>query len=764
MPPAGTRAASSVCSGTANVCSANTRMDCRPLLGFHIVFLALLPLSCASGSEPTTWAVDASDASLPADAPSSESSTFSSDGISGAPAINDADVARDAANAADVGSVDGSDAGSVDGSDAALVDCTARGGVVSWANGSVRVDYDMSRGTATFLYGGIPRVSSFYAGVALGSYTTTTMYKTRTCVVRGNEAVVTNTDSTLPTIEQHFALSGGNKFLVRAIVLGSAVGTNWISPVVMDTVGGVDVGSQGDVRVLSIPYDNDAWVSYDAQPIAGSGTSYEAAAFYDNVTRNGIVVGSVTHDTWKTGVYYSGASGKLDALHVFGGAVDATSTHDVVPHGKVGGSSIASPIVFVGYAPDWRDLMEEFADTNLSYKPQLAWSGGAPFGWNSWGTLQTQVTYDAAVGISDFVHDSLQNAGFADDGVVYVNLDSYWDNLSDAQLDAFVAHCHANGQRAGIYWTPFVDWGKSATRQVEGTSYAYSEVWLRDASGSPIALDGAYAIDPTHPGTKGRIDTFLAAFKRHGFEYIKLDFLSHGALESAVRFDPSVQTGVQAYNQGMQYLVDRIGGTMFISESIAPLFPHGYAHGRRISCDVSGAAVGPRSAEYEMNSASYGWWMSGRLYRFNDPYAIVLEGFTANDNMTRLLSAVVSGTIFLDGDDLTRAPAQALARTYLTNDRIDSVARLGKAFRPVEANTGTAPSDVLVLADGGTYYVAVFNFGSTAADKTVDLARAGLDATAEYAVTDLWTGAATTAQGTLTVTLEPGFARLFALR
>src|SRR5260370_41499874 len=143
---------------------------------------------------------------------------------------------------------------------------------------------------------------------------------------------------------------------------------------------------------------------------------------------------------------------------------------------------------------------------------------------------------------------------------------------------------------------------------------------------------------------------------------------------------------------------------------------------------------------------------------------MLFEGFTGSDNMTRLLSAVASGTVFLDGDDLTGAAAQALARTYLTNDRINRVARLGKAFRPVEANTGTAPSDVLPLADGGRYYIAVFNFGSTAETKTVDLGRAGLDRAADYTVTGLWTGAATTAHGTLMVTLDPGFARLFALR
>ncbi len=143
---------------------------------------------------------------------------------------------------------------------------------------------------------------------------------------------------------------------------------------------------------------------------------------------------------------------------------------------------------------------------------------------------------------------------------------------------------------------------------------------------------------------------------------------------------------------------------------------------------------------------------------------MVFEGFTANDNMTRLVSGAVSGTVFLDGDDLTRAPAQALARAYLTNDRINAVARLGKTFRPVEGNTRTEPADVLVLHDGAKHYLAVFNFRSSAVTNMVDLARAGLDVSTTYTATDLWSGSVSTAKGTLGVSLEPGFARLFALQ
>ena len=178
---------------------------------------------------------------------------------------------------------------------------------------------------------------------------------------------------------------------------GPGLSTNWISPVVMDTTGGVDVGAYGDSRILWIPFDNDDWVSYNAAPMSGSGTSFEAAAFYDNDTRNGIVVGSVTHDTWKSGVYYSASNNKLDAMNVFGGANDATYTHDVVPHGMVSGAAVSSPTMFVGYAADWRTLMEEYAEANAAEQPKLTWDGGVPFGWNSWGKIQTQISYDAAV-------------------------------------------------------------------------------------------------------------------------------------------------------------------------------------------------------------------------------------------------------------------------------------------------------------------------------------------------------------------------------
>jgi hypothetical protein len=78
-------------------------------------------------------------------------------------------------------------------------------------------------------------------------------------------------------------------------------------------------------------------------------------------------------------------------------------------------------------------------------------------------------------------------------------------------------------------------------------------------------------------------------------------------------------------------------------------------------------------------------------------------------------------------------------------------------------NTGTGPSEVMVLRDGARAFLAVFNFSGAPVTRTLSLARAGLEPRRLYSVTDLWSGETSTAQGTLTVALEQDSAKLFQL-
>lgn len=79
--------------------------------------------------------------------------------------------------------------------------------------------------------------------------------------------------------------------------------------------------------------------------------------------------------------------------------------------------------------------------------------------------------------------------------------------------------------------------------------YKYKDIYLY-ANGKPQELDGAYAIDPTHPAVEAMMKKTSSLFHRTGFEYVKMDFMTHGAMEADKWYLPEVTTGIQGYNYG----------------------------------------------------------------------------------------------------------------------------------------------------------------------------------------------------------------------
>jgi hypothetical protein len=653
--------------------------------------------------------------------------------------------------------------------------------LTSIGSGPAQINYDVNTGLASFVYNDSTIISNFYSEVMLGGApvaSTSPSYTQRVISTGSNgetDVTLTATDGT-PTMVQRFIMTSKNYLLVQVEMQGASLSSNSMAPIVTTQPGSITLPTaNSDPRFLRVPFDNDSFRTYNASPSYNGlqmASSYEVAAFYDNTSRYGLVMGSVTHDTWKTAIVANATYGTygLDAVSVVGGFA---APEDQLPHGAVTGSTIASPIVMVGFYDDWRNGMEQYAAVNAQFAPKLTWTKPEPMGWSSWGHVQTSIVVGTALQDATYLHTELPN--FNNQGVSYLNLDAN-AGWSDAQAQQFISTAHGQGQKVGTYWTPWVYWGSDLTQLVEGSNYTYGEIVMRDQHGNPLkTIDGAYAIDPTHPGSLQRIDFYYLRFSTDGFDYAKFDFLSHGILEGGSNngafYNPTVQTGVQAYNAGMTYLAKKFGATMFIDESIAPIFPYQYANARRVSCDTFGGIGSPSTTSssdattsYEMNSASYGWWLAGRLYNYNDPDQMVLEGYTQYENKSRVTSAAIQGYMF-DGDDLTDTAAPALAQTWLTNSSINGLGSLNLNFRPVEGNTGVGPANVLVANTGSTYYLAVFNYdGGNSATVTVDLGRAGLSGSATYKVTDLWTGAASSANGSLTVNLNPAESTIVKLQ
>jgi len=552
-----------------------------------------------------------------------------------------------------------------------------------------------------------------------------------------------------PVLVQKFYLTAANDFIFTDFTLESTeeISSNYMAPVVLGTTK--TFSGTGDVRALFIPFDNDKWVRYQSHPMNFQKlTSYEATAVFNNDTRNGLVIGSVEHDNWKTGIEMSaGSDNTLNSLVCYGGAADEL-TRDSKPHGALKGKIIKSPKIFIGYFNDWRTGLETFADANAAVAAPKAWDKAVPFGWNSWGVLQFNLTYQKALEVSDFFKDNLQNNHFKNaDNIVYIGLDSGWNGFSEEQLKAFVDKCKANGQVAGVYWTPFTDWGKNPEQSLnDAPEYKYKDIYLY-ANGKPQDLDGAYAIDPTHPAIEAQMKKTSALFHRCGFEYVKMDFMTHGALEADRWFNPRITTGIQAYNYGMK-LLDQYFGDMFINLSISPVFPAQYAQSRRIACDAWNKI---KDTEYTLNAVSYGWWID-RVYQFNDADHVVLQQATEGENRARVTSAVITG-LLIGGDDFSAGGSEEgkeKAKKFLTNAQVNAVAQ-GESFRPLEGNGEKSENQFIHTDKKGNVYFAVFNYSETPLTIDIPCKRIGINLKKIKSVRELWSGEKVNTESAITI-------------
>lgn len=558
---------------------------------------------------------------------------------------------------------------------------------------------------------------------------------------KGRKYTITLSKPGLPQMEQIFYVYPAQDFFFTEVSLkGSGLRSNYMAPLAS---GAANLYSAGDTRTLFVPFDNDTFIRYNAISMQDEteNTSAEIGAFYDNTSRAGLIAGSVEHQVWKTGVLTKGKAAQLRQLTVWGGYSEEKITRDKAVHGYLSGNSIKSPKVFIGYFKDWRDGMEAYGRANrIAEKPYVFnWTKPTPFGWNSWGVIQEKLTYEKAVEVVDFFANELP--AFRNDHTAYIDLDSFWDNFTGGmrgdytKLKAFADYCRSKGLEPGVYWAPFTDWGWKSRRdrEAEGSQYKFSDMWTK-VNGAYHDFDGARALDPTHPGTKRRIDYIIDKLKACGFKMIKIDFLGHAAAESDAFYDKKITTGMQAYRNGMEYLVDRLDGQMLIYAAISPNLATGrYAHIRRIACDAWKTI---KDTEYTLNSVSYGWWQT-YVYNYIDADHVVFSTETAGSNKARLTSALITGTLITGDDYAAEGPWQETARKWLQDKDLLNLGRKGLAFMPLNGNTGDRASEVFLRKSGDYLYVAVINYGAVGKKYSISAKELGLSAK-KYEVTELF--------------------------
>jgi alpha-galactosidase len=582
----------------------------------------------------------------------------------------------------------------------------------------------------------------------------------------GKKFIVSSRKQGLPVLQQVFyTYPGRQSFLMEVILKGSTLSSSYMAPLISEIA---QIGPVGDNRTLFVPFDNDAFVSYNAKSMQSkiTNTSAEVGAVYEEVSRNGLVLGSVEHGVWKTGIRTTGQANKLTQLEIWGGLADSQITHDQIPHGKLRGSIIKSPKIMIGYYADWRSGMEEYGKANRLADPPVIVSrkGLTPFGWNSWGALQDKISFEKTYKIADFFSDSLKT--FRNGNTLYIDLDAFWDYLVPggtkgdfAPLKAFVDYCHQHGLKAGAYMAPFTDWGwkSGPDRKVEGTEFTYGDLWTK-VNGKYYDFDGGRAIDPTHPGTKKIIGYIVNKLKASGFTMMKIDFLGHATIEADSFYDKNITTGMQAYRQGMEFLTNTLGKDMLIYAAISPSLATGrYAHMRRIACD---AFKSIENTGYTLNSVNYGWWQT-YLYDFVDADHIVFGNETLGANHARLTSGLITGSLVLGDDFSSEGQWKGRIRDLLANEDILKMARNGVAFEPLETNTGDKSGRFFTRVIGGTTYLAVFNFSNNPLAEDINLNKLGLNPKNTYQVKEVFTNTVSNVAGRLPLSLDQKNAAIY---
>ena len=530
---------------------------------------------------------------------------------------------------------------------------------------------------------------------------------------------------------------------------GAEIETNRLVPMAANAGGGDDgipLWWNHLTKQLYVPFDNDNWLRYEALPMHAGQTSYEYTMLLDEDSREGLLFGALDFEDWKNGIINNAQSNRT--LNCVSGVADLGS-HDVCPHGTLIGKSVESSRFIVLYGPDYRDLLEQYGDILASIREPIRWKGGNPFGFNAFAGLAHKMSNEVFDRTGDFLYRELMPRGFQNDGTTYLNLDGGWQMLPAEERMRSKTEREARGQHNGIYDGPFScrPWGPKGfdAELPELPGHTYAEILLRDARGEPLPpVDDLYAFDVTHPVWRAYTKAKFEQWKPLGYDYLKLDFLTHGCMEG-VHYDRSVRTGRQAIHQGYRYLMELIdeefyGKPLFLSISIAPLFPYGYAHARRSSCDAFGTND---YIEYVLNALTYSWWQNRRLYDFNDADHLVLHrsfnmkrDSTEGEAKARYTTGVISGGLMLLSDDYDDPAAQAKAIRYAGNPEVNALARSRVAFRPVDFHFSSASHAFTAEVDGASY-LALFSWQPHRECIEVDLRRAGLK---NGVYRDLWTG------------------------
>jgi hypothetical protein len=309
-----------------------------------------------------------------------------------------------------------------------------------------------------------------------------------------------------------------------------------------------------------------------------------------------------------------------------------------------------------------------------------------------------------------------------------------------------VQHIHQNGQKAGIYWIPGVEYpAVAANSPILGTPYHIQDILTvpytaGNAFGGPGTSPYHYKIDFTKPGAQEYMNSVVALFAAWGIDFIKLDGVTPGSDSNGLSIDN--RADVAAWSKAIAVSGRAMWFTISwdLDEDYLSTWQQ-YANARRINQDVECegrcATLTNWPRIYERFRDLPGWEnaASPRL-GWNDLDSLdvgdgALDGLTNDEKRSAVtLWALANAPMYLGGD-LTQL--DTFGKQLVSNDDVLAIDQSGKPAKQVLG--GDIPVWVTKLGNNN-YIVALFNTAGTPVAYTLPWDVLGLaDA---FDVRDLW--------------------------
>jgi hypothetical protein len=395
--------------------------------------------------------------------------------------------------------------------------------------------------------------------------------------------------------------------------------------------------------------------------------------------------------------------------------------------------------------------LSAFAQVNgVGQLPYLGWSTFSEQTINSGFLTQANIAAES---------DALASSGLQAHGFRYINIDSGWQGSFDANgrpipntatfpdIKALVDHIHQNGQKAGIYWIPGVEYpAVAANSPILGTPYHIQDILVvpytaGNAFGAPGTSPYHYKIDFTKPGAQAYMNSVVALFASWGIDLIKLDGVTPGSDSYDLSIDN--RADVEAWSKAIAASGRPIWLTISwaLDQDYLSVWQQ-YANARRIDqdveCEGNCAALTDWPRIYERFRDLPGWEnAAGPIVGWNDLDSLdigdgALDGLSNEEKRSALsLWALANAPIYLGGD-LTKI--DNFGKQLTTNDEVLAVNQTGKPARQV------LDGDLEVWVSnlgGGSYYVGIFNMNATTTNARIPWSLLGFSNAAQ--VRDLWT-------------------------